>query len=559
MLNLAHHLDISSRSSKLRLLLLFSNRFFHLNLQNNDMEVNRNNIDSAASQPLGHTDQEAPPTYASASMSRSGGIPSQNYANTMLPPRYPTLNTESYVGDWVLHYSRFFWTRTVERRGKTWYQYSIERDDTIPWAGNGSAFFTCGMMPCDGYSEENVTTACEDIILALKTHRSQCLDCDIRYIPMNGQTCVQGSPGLQLKHHMVQHDVVCSCRCFDIHAPPRQTFHRPAASGSTPQGTEIAQRRSSGPAWESEAQKGQFYWFRTIAQCDRPRFQCGINTNQEGRRYGEVPDLVFTCKMTPRAGYTQNWVKESCKEVALALRLHRTVMRPECSVCDFRHVQGKRIGCPASILSQSRARLLQKMRSHDEACSCRCFHVDMYGTPTIDESLETPQLHTRAERQALNRELEIHENTLDQKWEFASAIFGEEFYWMRTVMNDGDIWHQYGVSERPNDNGPEFFFTCKMEPRTKGFEKDIREVCKNVAAAMRAHRSYRSADYHRCACNFEVWRNRGGSGGCDVNWYHLIPRMIRNYVGFSMKHHDDLCSCGCFDTKTRDESVVSGH
>jgi hypothetical protein len=513
------------------------------------MDFNRNNIDSAASQSLGHTDQEAPPTYASASMSRSGGIVS----NTMLRPLYPTLNTEPYVGDWVLHYSRFFWTRTVERRGKIWYQYSIERDDTIPWAGNGNVFFTCGMMPCDGYSEDNVTIACEDVILALKTHRSQCLDCDIRYIPTNGQTCVQGSPGLQLKHHMVQHDVVCSCRCFDIHAPPRQTFHRSAVSGSTPRGTEIAQRRSLDPVWESEAQKGQFYWFRTIAQCDRPRFQCGINTNQEGRRYGEGPDLIFTCKMTPRAGYSKHGVTESCKEVASALRLHRTVKSQECSVCDFRHVQGKRIGCPADIFSKSRARLLYRMSSHDEACSCRCFHVDMYGTPTIDGSIENPQLHTRAERKALNRELEIQENTLDQKWELVSRAYDK--YWTRAVKNGDDIWHQYGISERPTDNGPEFFFTCKMKPRTTGKEQNIREICKLIASGMRMHRS---RDYNRCTCTFKTWRNRGGSGGCHVSWYNLGARMSRCGMGFSMEQHDKLCSCGCFDTQTGEDSNTSG-
>jgi hypothetical protein len=174
-----------------------------------------------------------------------------------------------------LHYSRLFWTRTVERRGKIWYQYSIEGNDAFPCAGDGNAFFTCGMMLRNGYSEDNVTTNCEDVILALKIHRSQCLDCDIRYIPTNTRTCVLGSPGLLLKRCIEQHDVVCSCRCFDIHAPPRRASHIPVASGSTSQGTELAQRHSLDPAWASEAQKGQFYWFRTIRQRGLSRFQCG--------------------------------------------------------------------------------------------------------------------------------------------------------------------------------------------------------------------------------------------------------------------------------------------
>jgi hypothetical protein len=284
-----------------------------------------------------------------------------------------------------------------------------------------------------------------------------------------------------------------------------------------------------------------------------------INTIQESRHYGEEPDLISTCKTMPRAGYTPSLVTESCREVALSLKSHRTADGQECSVCDFRHVEGKRIGCPATLLSTSRARLSQKMRSHDEACSCRCFHVDSYGAPTIDDSLGDPQLHARTEKHILNKELEIQSNTPDQKWELASRRFTNDIYWMRAVKHDNDIWHQYGISERPNDDGPEFFFTCKMKSYRKGDEQKIRQVCKDVAANMRAHRSRGSADdYHRCACNFKTWRKGKELSGCHVSWYHLTDKMIKDCVGFDMAYHDRLCSCGCFDVQTGGDSNVSG-
>jgi hypothetical protein len=519
----------------------------------------KNNIDSVASKPCCHNCQAPLPTNELTSNTQSDDIPPPNDVNTQSPPPYSTLDTESYVNDWVLHHSRFFWTRTVKIRGKTSYQYSIQGDDTIAWTGDGRAFFTCGMMPHDSCSEDNVTTNCENVILALKTHRSQCLDCDIRYIPTNRRTCVLGSPGLLLKHYMEQHDVVCSCKCFDIHAPPRQATHMPAASGSTSQGSGTAQPRSLDPAWESEAQQGQFYCFRTIQQRDQLRFQCGINTNQEGRSYGEGPDLIFTCKMMPRAGYDKWKVIEACKNVAVALKSHRTAKGQEYSVCDFRHVQGKRIGCPATILSTSRARLLQKMRSHDAACSCRCFHVDVHGTPTIDDALGTSQLHKWTERQVLNSELEIQSNTLDQTWELkprGRSSYND--YWTRAVKNRDDIWYQYGISERPTDNGPDIFFTCKMKPRDERNSAEIRLACKFIASAMRSHRSSEQGDYHRCACDFKTWWKRGGSGGCDMKWYDLGAKMTRSAISYTMRQHDELCSCGCFEFWTGEEPVVSG-
>jgi hypothetical protein len=118
-------------------------------------------------------------------------------------------------------------------------------------------------------------------------------------------------------------------------------------------------------------------------------------------------------------------------------------------------------------------------------------------------------------------------------------------YWTRAVKSGDGIWHQYGVSERPTDSGPESFFTCRMKARTKRSEQTIRELCRLIASGMRARRS---ADYSRCTCNLKTWQNRRGPGGCHVSWYNLGARMTRSAIDYSMRHHDRLCSCGCFNT-----------
>jgi hypothetical protein len=339
--------------------------------------------------------------------------------------------------------------------------------------------------------------------------------------------------------------------------PPYSSLNTPIASGSTPQDIGIAHYRPPEPAWESEARDSQFYWFRTIRRDGQPQFQCGINTHDGTRRYGEVPDHFFTCKIMPRAGYTRSMITETCKNVALALKLHRKNHRGDCSVCDFRHVQGKRIGCPASVHSMVRAQWLGTMRSHDEACSCRCFHVDSHGTPITDDASGTPQYHAGIDRQVVNRGLETPEDgRVYQPWESASMKFSSiDTYWTRMVKNGDEIWQQYGISERQSDGQPEFFFTCKMNPRKGKNEQIIREVCMGIASIMRGHRS---TNYNRCACNFQTWRRPGGPGGCRVSWYHLNKRMTRHMIDFLMRSHDEVCSCGCFDIGSGEDADLSG-
>lgn len=518
------------------------------------MELN-NNASFAASQPYRCTCQRAPPTYESTSNSQSRSILPEHHANTQLPPPYSALDTESYVSDWVEHDSRIFWVRSIKRRGKTWYQYSIERNETFPWAGNGTAFFTCGRMAREGHSEESIREICESTAMLLEAHRHDCSTCTVHHIQTGGRTCAQGMSGHHLRYSMTRHNVACSCKCFDVQVPPRQVLSTPVASGCTLQGIGEYHHRSLDPLWESEVQQGQFYWFRTIQRGGKPRFQCGINRRRGLRRYDEEPDLLFTCKMMPRAGYSKGRVMEDCKSVALALKTHRVAGSENCSVCEFRHVQGKRIGCPASIFSQSRAQLLHNMRRHDEACSCRCFHIDMHGRPTIENTTRPSRPHNQTGSPVARQVPKAIEDRPDREWESAPGMFfPKHFYWTRTLKNGDDIWHQHGISKRPSDDGPEFFFTCKLKPRRKGNEPAILKLCKELASHMRAHRS---ANYNRCTCNFQTWRIRGGSGGCRVSWYHLNTRVNRYLIGALMQRHDVLCSCGCFDVEINKDAARS--
>ena len=507
-----------------------------------------NNTGLAASQTYCCTCQGSPPTYESTIASQSGGRISENNVNTVLPPEYSALDTESYVGDWGFHRSQAFWIRIIKRRGKVWFQYSIEKNNAIPWAGNGRRFFTCGMMPRERHDEASVRKTCEAVIVLLKAHRGDCQACEVQHVQTGRSVCVPSISGQQFGDSMARHDMACSCRCFDVHYPPQQAPPAPAASGSTLQETEEYQHYSLDPSWESEVRNGQTYWFRTIQRGGNPRFQCGISTNQGPRRHEAELDLFFTCRMMPRVGHTQGTIGATCKAVALALKTHRTTRGDQCGVCDFRHVEGKRMGCPANVFSTSRAQLLHKMKCHDEACSCRCFHVDMNGRPTIENTTGPSQPHRQTRKQVARQELEVREDRPDQEWESAPGRFNpKHFYWTRTIKNGDDIWHQHGVSRRPSDDGPEFFFTCKMKPRRKGHEPAMLELCKELASHMRAHRS---ANYDRCTCNFQTWRNRGGSGGCRVSWYHLDTRVTRYLIGVLMQRHDVLCSCGCFDVET---------
>lgn len=221
------------------------------------MELN-NNTALTAPQPSFCTFQEGPPTYESTRNSDPEAELSVNSINTILPPPYSSLDTGSYVTDWVEHDSRIFWVRSIKRRGTTWYQYSIDKNDAVPWAGNGKAFLTCGRMPREGHSEERIREICESTAMLLEAHRQECSTCTVHHVQTSGGGCTPSMSGHHLRYSLTRHNVACSCRCFDVHVPPRQTLSTPTTFGSTSQGSEERQHHTPDPAWESEVVSGQF-------------------------------------------------------------------------------------------------------------------------------------------------------------------------------------------------------------------------------------------------------------------------------------------------------------
>lgn len=163
----------------------------------------------------------------------------------------------------------------------------------------------------------------------------------------------------------------------------------------------------------------------------------------------------------------------------------------------------------------------------------------MYGGVSALDTDSPPQYSS------LENEPKVPQATSDPEWEFSPNKYGGvEKYWTRTIKHGDEKWTQYGISQHATAGKPDFFFTCKNRLRKGRQEKDLRECCAIIASAMRMHRG---PNYHKCACNFETWRQRGGSGGCHVSWYHLDTRIFRYIVGAAMKWHDCWCSCGCFD------------
>lgn len=194
------------------------------------------------------------------------------------------------------------------------------------------------------------------------------------------------------------------------------------------------------------------------------------------------------------------------------------------------------------------------------AASSTCCHTCHQPIP-ISKSMyggvSGPDVDTDSPPQysALENEAKVSQTTSDQEWEFAPSRSRRcEKYWTRTIQRGDETWTQYGISQHATNGKPEFYFTCKNMLREGKKEKDLRECCILIASAMREHRE---PSFHKCACDFRTWRQRGGSGGCHVSWYHLVTRMFRYIVGGFMKRHDWLCSCGCFDVKSED-STVSG-
>lgn len=119
-------------------------------------------------------------------------------------------------------------------------------------------------------------------------------------------------------------------------------------------------------------------------------------------------------------------------------------------------------------------------------------------------------------------------------------------HWTRALKRNNKIYYQYGVGKQKRLT-PDFWFTCKMEPRANASEADVREICRVTAFALDYHRNHR---YRRCACNFESLRE--SRGRCKLSWFHVYRKVTGHLISKGMDAHDRYCSCGCFDVQKRD-------
>ena len=136
----------------------------------------------------------------------------------------------------------------------------------------------------------------------------------------------------------------------------------------------------------------------------------------------------------------------------------------------------------------------------------------------------------------------------NEDWTFHKRHVGSVpgAHWTRAIKRNNKIYYQYGVGKQKRLT-PDFWFTCKMEPRANASEADVREICRVTAFALDYHRNHR---YRRCACNFESLRE--SRGRCKLSWFHVYRKVTGHLISKGMDAHDRYCSCGCFDVQKRD-------
>lgn len=139
----------------------------------------------------------------------------------------------------------------------------------------------------------------------------------------------------------------------------------------------------------------------------------------------------------------------------------------------------------------------------------------------------------------------IQIDSRDEDWIF-HYIAGHGSYWTRSITRSGKIQYQYGINEDyriSSTNKPDFSFTCKMMPKQGTSEERIRRLCALTAQVMRAHRGIR---YHRCCCDFSTLRDHRN---CWKAFFGVKRRFSAYLVRRTMKDHDSVCACGCFEAE----------
>jgi len=295
--------------------------------------------------------------------------------------------------------------------------------------------------------------------------------------------------------------------------------------------------------WKSHGHSNIFHWHRSIQRSGQIWHQYGISAN-DNKHTAKAPSHHFTCKMLPRPGYTERKVTKRCRAVAESLKLHRGPTGGKCNSCDFRNVTGSLEGCLWGNVSMSRSQFRMCMREHDEACSCGCFDSGLFA-PALQSSLEI----NKPERNIEGKQYPTNDPS-DEKWTYHKRLLGSTpgSHYARAIKRDNKIYYQYGIGkDERSQEQPEFFFTCKMEPRANASEVQVRELCRIIAWSLDFHCNH---SYRKCDCNFESLRESWRS--CKLSWFHLYRKFAGHVTNKAMDGHDKFCSCGCFDIQKRE-------
>lgn len=159
-----------------------------------------------------------------------------------------------------------------------------------------------------------------------------------------------------------------------------------------------------------------------------------------------------------------------------------------------------------------------------QSCQCQCHETH---SPARSALAETAQTSTSSKTHDSPGASWVYKGSRSHfpYWEVSSPSLSSSF----------GISESTGRRPKANDKGPDFFFTCNVQPRKPSISRsEILFQCRMAAEMMRGHRSV-SRYTNDCGCTFESIR------GCRGLTAWLVVK--------AMKNHDKLCACGCFAAK----------
>ncbi|CAC9886000.1 unnamed protein product [Aureobasidium pullulans] len=250
--------------------------------------------------------------------------------------------------------------------------------------------------------------------------------------------------------------------------------------------------------WSSSGWNGKFYWYRTIGRSGKTWFQCGISANDRTPSSGK-PSHFFTCKLMPRVGYTEQKIMKACEETAKALKFHRGPTGGRCDSCDFRNVQEV---CTLGRHSMSRSQFRMMMDKHDKTSTSKLTlgqNIELSDDLSPEEWTFVPK-ESSPSKAYWTRTVKSGDETWNQYGlpichsspptilhmyrKFHKRHVGSVpgAHWTRALKRNNKIYYQYGVGKQKRLT-PDFWFTCKMEPRANASEADTTTETTGIAGA----------------------------------------------------------------------------